>query len=56
MDRMNGFFSRSGGMFFIMGVSVFAIGLALGNRTIWIIGLVLLVFGLLTGAGPTKRH
>jgi hypothetical protein len=52
---MNDFFSRPAGYFFMLGVSLFAIGLALGNRTVWIIGLCLVAFGLLTGAERPGR-
>ena len=52
---MDGFFSRSAGYFFILGVSLFAIGLALGSRTMWIIGLCLLAFGLLTAGEHRGR-
>ncbi len=49
MDRFNGFFSRPAGYFFLLGASLFAAGLALDNRTLWIVGLCLVAFGLLTG-------
>ncbi len=53
---MDGFFNRPAGYFFIAGVSMFAIGLALGNRTLWIVGLCLVAFGLLTGAERDRRR
>ncbi len=52
---MDGFFSRPPGYFFIAGVSMFAIGLALGNRTLWIVGLCLAAFGLLTSFERSGR-
>ncbi len=53
---MDGLFSRPGGYFFILGVSMFAVGLALGSRTLWIIGLCLVAFGLLTSFERSGRR
>ena len=55
MDRMNDFFSRPAGIWFILGVSLFAIGLAAGSRTLWIVGLALVVFAFLTAAERPGR-
>ena len=46
---MDGPFSRPSGTFFILGVSLFAVGLAAGSRTLWIVGLCLVAFALLSG-------
>ena len=55
MDGMNKLFSSPGGIFFMLGVSLFAIGLASGGRTLWILGLCLIAFGLLSGAERSGR-
>lgn len=47
MDPLNGFFGRPGAYFFILGASMFAVGLAAGSRTLWIVGLCLVAFALL---------
>lgn len=39
---------RSGAGFFILGVSLITIGLAITNQAVWIIGLVLVGFALLS--------
>ncbi len=55
MHPTNGFFSRPAGYFFILGVSMFAVGLAAGSRTLWIVGLCLAAFGLLTSFERSGR-
>ncbi len=49
MQPAKGFFDRPTGYFFILGVSLFAVGLAAGSRTLWIVGVCLVAFSLLTG-------
>lgn len=56
MDRIGRFFSRPAGTFFLLGVLIFAFGLAAANRTLWIIGLAVVAFALLSAAERPARH
>jgi hypothetical protein len=46
MKPDNKFPGRPGGYFFILGMAMFAIGLATGSRALWIVGLCVLAVGL----------
>jgi hypothetical protein len=50
MGPGSGFSHRPGGYFFILGVSLFAVGLAVGGRALWIVGLCLMSVGLAASA------